>query len=168
MFVSGLVHPKNQTPRPVRIRGHSAVTMQMADKQEEGALQHGIGRQCNGPTVATACAIPADHLKARRHGYQRIVHPLSTRFQNCTTVTVVTTRQRSLYRYGPVWPCTTALYPCIRRESISACQPDVQPPTGRQDGQINYLDILATFMKQRTYLATLLLFGHLALIWSSC
>ena len=34
------------------------------------------------------------------------------------------------------------------------------PP--RQDGQINYLDILATFMKQRTYLATLLLFGHLA------
>ena len=33
----------------------------------------------------------------------------------------------------------------------------------RQDGQINYLDILAIFVKQTTYLATLPLFGHLAL-----
>jgi hypothetical protein len=34
------------------------------------------------------------------------------------------------------------------------------PP--RQDAQINYLDILTIFVKQRTYLAILLLFGHLA------
>jgi hypothetical protein len=54
-------------------------------------------------------------LKARRHGYQRILHPLSTRFQNRTTVGVVTTRQRRLYHDCPVWPCTHALYPCIRR-----------------------------------------------------
>jgi hypothetical protein len=38
----------------------------------------------------------------------------------------------------------------------------------RQDAQINYLDILAIFVKQTTYLAILLLFGHLALIWSPC
>ena len=34
------------------------------------------------------------------------------------------------------------------------------PP--RQDAQINYLDILAIFVKQTTYLATLPTFGHLA------
>jgi hypothetical protein len=32
----------------------------------------------------------------------------------------------------------------------------------RQDVQINYLAILAIFVKQTTYLAILLLFGHLA------
>jgi hypothetical protein len=54
-------------------------------------------------------------LKARRHGYQRILHPPSTPSQNRTTVGLVTTRQRRLYHDGPVWPCTHALYPCIRR-----------------------------------------------------
>ena len=58
---------------------------------------------------------PRQVLKARRHGYQRIVDPLSTRFQNRTTVGLATTRQGGLYHAGPVWPCTHALYPCIRR-----------------------------------------------------
>ena len=51
-----------------------------------------------------------------------------------------------------------------------------KPATHRgQDDQFNCLAILAIFVKQRTYLATLLLFGHLALylatllfIWSPC
>jgi hypothetical protein len=38
---------------------------------------------------------------------------------------------------------------------FSLPQPEITHPPG-QDAQINYLDILATFMKQRTYLTTLL------------
>jgi len=53
-------------------------------------------------------------LTARSHGYQRVVDPASL-FQNRTTVGLRTTRQRRLYHDCPVWPCTHALYPCIRR-----------------------------------------------------
>src|ERR1700722_16339258 len=68
-------------------------------------------------------------LTARRHGYQRILNPPSTSFQNRTTVGLVTTRQRRLCHDGPVWPCTHALYPCIRRppprkhQRLPACSP---------------------------------------------
>jgi hypothetical protein len=68
-----------------------------------------------GPTVAIAYPIPVNHLTARRHCYQIIIHPLWTRSQNRTTVGVRTTRQRSLYHDCPVWPCTHALHPCICR-----------------------------------------------------
>jgi hypothetical protein len=44
----------------------------------------------------------------------------------------------------------------LRPRSPKTCHPR------RQDVQINYLDILAIFVKQTTYLATLPLFGHLA------
>ena len=53
--------------------------------------------------------------KSRSNGYQRILLPLWTRSQNRTTVGVRNTRQHSLYHDCPVWPCTHALYPCIRR-----------------------------------------------------
>src|ERR1700722_13803376 len=36
------MHPKSETCRRARMRGHSAIIMEMADEQEEGALQHGI------------------------------------------------------------------------------------------------------------------------------
>jgi hypothetical protein len=55
-----------------------------------------------------------------------------------------------------------------RLRPASPPQPENQQPTERQDVQINYLDILAIFVKQTTYLAILPLFGHLAPIWSPC
>ena len=53
------------------------------------------------------------------------------------------------------------------RDQLRLHNPKASHPR-RQDAQINYLDILAIFVKQTTYLVTLLLFGHLALIWSPC
>ena len=48
------------------------------------------------------------------------------------------------------------------RDQLRLHNPKASHPR-RQDGQMNYLDILAIFVKQRTYLATLPSFGHLAL-----
>ena len=62
-----------------------------------------------GPGCSPIFPIPAKPLKTRRHGYQRILLPLSTPSQNRTTVGLRTTRQRRLYYDGPVWPCTHAL-----------------------------------------------------------
>jgi hypothetical protein len=73
----------------------------------------GVGRfkrVTTGPAVATAYPIPSKHLKARRHGYQRILRPLSlwTPSQNRTTVGLANhTSAPSL----PRLPCL-ALHPC--------------------------------------------------------
>jgi len=67
-------------------------------------------------------------LKARRHGYQRIVEKLSTRFQNLTTVglahvsAVFTTT--ALFGLAPLR--STRASAAHHRESISACRPDVR------------------------------------------
>ena len=65
--------------------------------------------------------IPAKHLTTRRHGYQRILLPLSlslisvsvsllTLSRNRTIVALRIGRQSRLYHGGPDWPCTHALY----------------------------------------------------------
>jgi hypothetical protein len=53
------------------------------------------------------------------------------------------------------------------RDQLRLHNPKASHPP-RQDVQINYLAILAIFVKQTTYLATLPLLGHLALIWPPC
>ena len=60
--------------------------------------------------------------------------------------------------------------PFVTARETSFASAASKPATHRgQDDQFNYLAILATFVKQRTYLATLLSFGHLALIiWPPC
>ena len=61
------MHPKSETRRRVRIRGHSAVIMEMADEQEESALQHGfkldaVRRMADCESVSG----PAKELAVRR------------------------------------------------------------------------------------------------------
>jgi hypothetical protein len=57
-------------------------------------------------------------------------------------------------------PNTASKTSCPRDQLRLPSLETSHPP--RQDAQVNYLDILTIFVKQRTYLAILPLFGHLA------